>query len=300
VKDVGFLRQVVDFQRWIDSQANVAKTTSIATIIGELHQALEGRDIDKYERIPESSDAVAQQLFLYSMSLPVGMGINYWTTMDHKKMRIKVLWTVENSEETIARIEEIKAKAAEMGLNLTIAGKTALVPQMSHYILDTFNDANFRALIMILITMIFLCRSLRYGSLAMLPNAIPPIFAGGVMYLLGVNYDVGTVLVISVVMGIAVDDTVHFMTHFQDQVRQGKTHREAIIEVFDRTGFALLITNVVLTIGFGAAMFSEFLPFRNFGLMTVISLIFALVADWMLLPALLMTPVIGYRRNSKQ
>jgi predicted RND superfamily exporter protein len=300
VKDVDFLDKVVAFESWIQTVPGVAKVTSVADIVGELNQAMEGKGLPKDARMPASTDSVAQQLFLYSMSLPVGMGVNYWTTMDYKKMRIKILWNVENSEETLHKISLIENKAKEMGLNAVTAGKAALLPKMNHYILNTFNQANYRALLMIVLTMILLCRSFRLGLISMVPNAIPPVFAGGVIYLMGIKYDVGTVLVISVVMGIAVDDTIHFMTHFREMVKKGETYKEAVVHVFSQTGEALLVTNLVLSIGFGVAMLSDFIPFRNFGVMTVISLTFALTADWMLLPALLLTPGVGAALRDKK
>ncbi len=300
IKEPEYLKKVVEFQAWISEIPGVAKVTSVADIVGELHQAMEGKPLPKNDRLPDSREAVAQQLFLYSMSLPAGMGVNHWSTMDFKKMRIKILWTVEDSEETLANINKIEDKAKEMGLTMTAAGKASLVPELSHHILSTFSEASTRALVMILLTMALICRSLRLGTLAMIPNAIPGIFGGLVMFLMGYKYDVGSILVMSVVMGISVDDTVHFMVHFQEKVAQGKSYVDSIVAVFHETGEALLMSTAVLSIGFGVAILSDFTPFSNFGMMISISLVFALVADFMLLPAMLMTPGIGTKFVKKK
>jgi hypothetical protein len=295
VKDTEFLKKVTALESWLYTMPEVKKVFSITDILADLNQAMEGRELSAEERMPASNESVAQQLFLYSMSLPVGMDLNYWTTLDYRKMRIRILWTVENSEEISAKINTIVNKAQDLGLNMSVGAKSALIPKMSHYMVETFNQANTRSLLLVLITMILLCRSWKLGALAMIPNAVPPVIGGAFMYFLDVKYNVGSVLVLSVVMGIAVDDTIHFMSHLREKLAEGKDFKQSIVEVLNQTGDALLITTAVLSIGFGVGIFGNFLPFKDFGMMTAISLFIALFGDLMLLPAMLLTPAIGNR-----
>jgi predicted RND superfamily exporter protein len=137
--------------------------------------------------------------------------------------------------------------------------------------------------------MLLIFRSWKIGFLAMIPNVIPPAFGAAVMALASINYDVGTVLVMSVVMGIAVDDTIHFLTHYTEKTRHhGLAPIDAITEVFEETGLSLVLTTVILVVGFGVFALGEFTPSVNFGTMTAIALGLAIGADLCLLPAILM------------
>lgn len=285
VKEIPFLEKVIAFQDWVRTQDHVTKVTSITDIIEELNKAIDDGP-GANQRLPESNEAVAQQLFLYSMSLPVGMNLNYWATLSYQKMRMRVLWNIEDSELAQTEMDRIAAQAKTYGLTATITGKAALRPGISHNIIETLNSANFQSLILISLCMIFLFRSLPIGLIAMVPNVIPPAFASGIMVLLGIQYDVGTILVMSVVLGIAVDDTIHFLTTYTELKKEGQPTLEAIIGVFDRTGSSITLTTVVLVSSFSLAFFSQFIPYLNFGLMTATSLSLALFADLMLLPAI--------------
>lgn len=287
VKQIDFLEKVISFQDWVRSQKQVTKVTSIVDIIEELNRAMEDEN-EKHTRLPASNESVAQQLFLYSMSLPVGMGLNYWSTLDYQKMRMKILWDVEDSVIAEGHMNNFKDKAKSLGLDATITGKSALIPGMSHHIISTFNEANIEALILIAISMIIMFRSFSVGLLSMIPNIVPPAFAAAIMVLVGIKYDVGTILVMSVVMGIAVDDTIHFLSNYVDQKKSGLSTFDSMLAVFDKTGPSIMLTTVILVLGFGLSVLSKFMPFVNFGLMTGVSLGLALFADLMLLPAVLL------------
>lgn len=290
VKNIEFLSKVTAFQDWVRKQDRVTKVTSIVDIIEELNKVID----DKPEggiatRLPASSNSVAQQLFLYSMSLPVGMTLNYWSTFDYRQMRMKVLWDIEDSELAQSNMDLIQDKAREMGLKATITGKAALRPGITHHIISTFNIANFESLMLITICMILMFRSVGIGFIAMIPNVIPPTFAGSIMWFLGIQFDVGTILVMSVVLGIAVDDTIHFLNAYMEEKRAGTPTYDAIVNVFGKTGVSITMTTVILVGSFSLAMFSDFMPYQNFGMLTAASLSLALIADLMLLPAIFFT-----------
>ncbi len=288
VKDPAFLTKADSLQDWIRQYNGVTKVTSIVDIVKDLNQALEGDQHDQF-KIPATEEQVAQQLFLYSMSLQAGQDLSYWATMDSRKMRVKVLWTIENSKETLSFLKQMESKSKELGLNAAVSGKSALLPAINDHIVETFNSSNWQALALVAITMLLIFRSWKIGFLAMIPNVIPPAFGAAVMALASINYDVGTVLVMSVVMGIAVDDTIHFLTHYTEKTRHhGLAPIDAITEVFEETGLSLVLTTVILVVGFGVFALGKFTPSVNFGTMTAIALGLAIGADLCLLPAILM------------
>ena len=154
---------------------------------------------------------------------------------------------------------------------------------------NTFVTSLSIAVVLMSILMVIVFRSVKLGLLAMLPNVFPLIFGAALIRGIGQDLDMGTVLSFSFCLGIAVDDTVHFMASYARLTREGKTPKEAIASIFTHTVPALTITTIVLVVGFGAFMFAIFLPNQAFGLFVAVILSMALITDLTLLPALLMS-----------
>ena len=158
---------------------------------------------------------------------------------------------------------------------------------MNPYVVSTFATSLSVAVILMSILMIVVFRSFFLGMLAMLPNVFPLVLGAALIKAIGQDLDMGTVLAFSFCLGIAVDDTVHFMANYARMIRTGASPREAIAGILTHTAPALLITTIVLVVAFGAFMFATFLPNKNFGLFVSVILSMALITDLTLLPALL-------------
>jgi predicted RND superfamily exporter protein len=119
---------------------------------------------------------------------------------------------------------------------------------------------------------------------------VPVIIALASIHLMGVSLNIGTSIVSAICLGIAVDDTIHFMTHFlrYKTLYPNHTQSQAIEHTFQQTGEALSLTTLVLVISFGCFAFANFLPNMHFGILTAIGLIVALGTDLLFLPALLL------------
>src|SRR5690606_33103740 len=125
------------------------------------------------------------------------------------------------------------------------------------------------------------------ATIAMLPNLLPMVFGGALMVAMGVYVDIGTSMVIVVCLGIAVDDTIHFIANYKYNRENGLDIPASIEHTFSITGKALVVTTILLVMGFGSFIFAEFVPNRTFGILCAQILIFALIIDLTLLPALL-------------
>ncbi len=178
----------------------------------------------------------------------------------------------------------IVAKASDYGLKVHMTGKGQLWQRMNP---AAFVVSLVTALIAMSLLLIIAFKSVKSGLLAMVPNGVPLILGGGLLAALGKPLDVGTVVVFSVCLGIAVDDTVHFLSNFSRLRAAGESARDAIAQVFTHTMPALVMTTIVLVTGFGAFAFATFMPNQWFGIMVTTILIFALITDAILLPALL-------------
>jgi predicted RND superfamily exporter protein len=132
-----------------------------------------------------------------------------------------------------------------------------------------------------------LFRSIRMALILLVPNVIPLIWMCGMMWVLGIEFKLTTAILFSVAFGIAVDDTIHFISNLRMELARGKSMHYAIKRTFMEAGKAIILTSVILVSGFGLLVFSQFGVTFYTGLLISVSLIFALMADLFLLPALL-------------
>ncbi|MCC9644922.1 MMPL family transporter [Rhodopirellula sp. JC740] len=129
------------------------------------------------------------------------------------------------------------------------------------------------------------------GAVSMIPNVFPVLLVFGLMGHLRTAVDIGTMMTASVAMGVAVDDTIHFLTWFRQFLEEGKTRREAVIETYRRVGPAMTQTTIVGGLGLFIFAMSTFTPTQRFGTLMLVMLAAALIGDLILLPALLAGPL---------
>ena len=140
-------------------------------------------------------------------------------------------------------------------------------------------------MIWLILTVVY--RSIRIGLISLVPNLFPLVATGAILFITGQYLEIVTVCVFTICIGIAVDDTIHFLTRYADESSQGGVHHEAIQRAFTGVGSALLMTTIVLVTGMMTAVFGDARDARLFGIMGAITLSSALFADIFFLPALL-------------
>jgi predicted RND superfamily exporter protein len=131
-------------------------------------------------------------------------------------------------------------------------------------------------------------RSMSIAALSMLPNLFPILLNFGIMGLLDIPLDDGTALIAAVALGIAVDDTIHFLSEYQRMRAQGIAAPKVLASVIESKGRAIISSSLILCLGFGVNMLSRFIPVINFGLLCAIIMVTALLADLVLVPALIL------------
>jgi predicted RND superfamily exporter protein len=130
-------------------------------------------------------------------------------------------------------------------------------------------------------------RSLRLGLISIVPNVLPLAATGTVLYFLGQPLEMVTVCAFTICLGIAVDDTIHFLTRYQEETKKGHDDAEAVRRAFVSVGTAMIMTTVVLTAGFAVALTSDTRDHRVFALMAMMTISTALIGDLIVLPAML-------------
>ena len=281
-----FLFKVEEFQNWLEQKEYVNKTVSIINILKEMNQSLNNGK-KEFFRIPERKDLIAQELFMYTMSLPVGMDLNNRMDLSQQKLRLSILWSLQTSKDSLAGVEDYEKKAKEIGLNIKTTGKPILFHRMNGYVVYTFFTSIAMALILITIIMVFVFKDIKLGLLSLIPNVLPIVFGAGALTLLSKPIDIGCAIVASVTLGIAVDDTIHFLSHYNLLRRNGLNTFESMVKVFTSTGLALIVTTVILVSCFGLFMFANLTPNINFGILCALVLSIALICDLLILPAII-------------
>lgn len=288
ITDPTFLKRVDNFQNWLNDRTYINRVISVTDIIKEVNQSLHGGKKEAYI-IPDSKEMIAQELFLYTMGLPQGMDLNNRMDIKQRELRLSLLWSVQNSKESLLRVTEIEEKAKELGLSAVTTGKPILFQRMNGYVVETFTTSMGMALGLITLILIIVFRSFKIGLLSLVPNLIPIILGTGLLTLIKTPIDVGCAIVASVTLGIAVDDTIHFLAHYSKLVRQGMDRVDALTEVISGTGVALVVTTMILVSGFGLFMFASLTPNKNFGILCSFVLFIALVCDLVVLPCIILT-----------
>ncbi len=289
--DPNYLKTVDDFVSWFRIQPEVRHVYSVTDIIKRLNQNMHNNEPSFYT-IPTHRELAAQYLLLYEMNLPFGLDLNHRINVDKSSTRI----TVSTPNIGTAGV-----------LSLERRGRDWLkehAPRMHTYgsglsiIFSFISERNIRymlkgsviALLLISLMMIVALGNVQLGLLSLIPNLTPAIMAFGVWGMTVGQVGLAVSVMIAMTLGIVVDDTVHFLAKYQRaRIEYGMIPEDAIRYAFTSVGPALLVTTVTLVGGFTVLGFSGFQINCHMGAMTAITIIFALLLDFFLLPALLLT-----------
>ena len=288
IKEPEFLKKVEAFQDWVEGLPHVTRALSIIDILKSTNRVLHGGKQSEY-RLVEDRKMIAEELLLYTQSIPQGMSLNDRMTINKDSLRMTVLSILSASSEFEAAVKEIEKKAKDLGLDIMTTGKSKLYQFLNGYVVESFVQSISVALICISLLLIFYFRSLSVGLLALATNTIPLMIGGAVLYLSGRAMDVGTVIVASVCLGIAVDDTIHVLSNYKRQRSEGNSRNQSVANLLAYTTPALIITTTILVVSFGTLAFGIFVPNVYFGIMCAVILSIALIIDLTFLPAVLIS-----------
>lgn len=286
-----YLNYLDTFATWLRSQPEVKSVTVFSDLIKRLNYNMHNNN-EAYYRIPEDQNLAAQYLLLYEMSLPFGLDLNNQLNMDKSSTRLNITFASMDTQE-VFDVEQRIINWQQANLPELLQTKPTSVAIMWSYLgFDSLISAlksSFIALLLISIIMIFVLRSLRYGLISLAPNILPAIFGFGTWYLIKGEIDMGLMAVLIITIGIVVDDTVHFLSKYQyAREKLALETEEAIRYAFTTVGSAIVTTTFVLATGFSLLILSESINNTGLGLLTSIILVYAMILDFLLLPALLL------------
>jgi len=291
ISDPQFLREVAAFADWYRAQPETIHVSSFSDIMLRLNKNMHGDDPDWY-KLPEERNMAAQYLLLYEMSLPYGLDLNNQINIDKSATRFTATLQTLSTNELLALEERARVWLQQNAPHIANAEGTGTSIMFAHIgkrnILSMLLGTAV-ALFLISLILILALRSVKIGLVSMIPNLVPAAMGFGLWGLLVGEIGLSLSIVAGMTLGIVVDDTVHFLSKYLRARREnGLSSPDAVRYAFRRVGMALTTTSIVLVVGFLVLSLSSFQLNAGMGLLTAIVIVFALAADFLFLPPLLM------------
>jgi hypothetical protein len=282
----------------------VGKTTSLTTIIKEIHQALHENRPDFY-KIPENAKLIPQELLLFENSGADDLEDVVDSQFSKARVSFKVPWLdallyvpfINDVEQRFRAEFEDNELSRNKDIQVTVTGIMSLFGQIVHATIYSAAQSYGIAIVIVTLLMVLLIGQVRLGFISMLPNLAPIVTVLGIIGWCSIPLNMFTMLVGSIAIGLSVDNTIHFMSNFRKYFAETKNINTAVNKALMTVGRALLTTSVVLSIGFFIFMFSYMNNLFEFGLFTGIIIILALLSNFFMAPALLRL-VIGKSEKS--
>jgi len=288
MKGVEVLRAMEEFRDRALTYPRVKKVNSLADQVKMVNRELEGGDPVAY-RIPDSRELVAQELFLLTLSKRGREDLQHIVSSDYSRGRISVKMRSMSSDELVEVCRSMEEEAGRIfsgtGVTPVLTGSGRLFSYLDRYLVESQIRSFTIAFLTVIVFMFVFFRSWKYGFLSILPNLFPIVLVLGVMGLTGITLNVATVTVSSVALGIAVDDTIHFISRFKRERREkGRDRLRSLENSMIHVGRAIVSTSLINILGFSILIFSDFMPTVYFGFLVAMTMGFALVGDLVFLP----------------
>jgi hypothetical protein len=289
IKSPQVLNSMLALQNWAEGLPQVGYTVSIADYVAQINESLRDNDPAQHV-IPQTRNAVAQEILLYEMS---GDPSDFSRVVDYNYNEARIAMRMESltSSQLANLIDEVDSKAmnaanGEFGVKIT----------GSSYLFKVLTDLLVHGQIVSLLVSLFgvalvvglIFRSVRFGLLSMIPLGFTITLNFGMMGWLGIPLDTATTMLASIAIGIGVDYTVHFLSKYRRERREGVEPQDAVSETIRTTGRAIIYNAVAVAAGFAVLLFSSFGPIATLGALVAVTMGISAIAALTLLPAALL------------
>lgn len=284
-KEPEYLKRLDELQAKVNGYELTKRSTSILDILKDLNQTLNNGDTAFY-RIPDTEEEVAQMFLLYENA--GGTESEYWMDYDYRRMRLMVEISEFNSARVERELSRIQNDAEKLfpGAKITTVGNITQYVTMMQYLVRGQMLSFVISILIIGVILMIAFQSIRVGLIGLIPNMMPAIFVGGYMGWAGIPLDMMTATLLPMMLGMAVDDTIHFINHSKLEYDRTLHYQTAIRRTFRVVGIAIVITSVITSAVFASFCSSACNMCLNFGLMAIIGILSALAADLFVTPIL--------------
>lgn len=289
VSNPQFLHDTQSFVEWFRSQPEVVHVNSFTDTFKRINKNMHADD-EAFYRLPEDKELAAQYLLLYELSLPEGLDLN--NQMDIGKSATQVIVTLKDMPSS--KLAAVSQRGEQWllqntGMESYGVGPAVMFAHISETNMRSMLLGTFIAILVISLLITFALRNVRLGVLSLIPNLLPLGAAFGAWGFLVGEVNVAVTMVTGMALGIVVDDSVHFLSKYLRARRENGLDREGAVRyAFSSVGVAIIVTSIILAAGFLILAQSSFGMNADMGLLTAITILVAVFADFLLLPILLL------------
>ncbi len=287
LKKQEYLKNIEILQTKINALPLVKKTSSLAGPIGTLNYFIKYKN-NEYKRVPDQKEDFNLIISVLEQYAPDILKI--WTANDYSTTRVFIELSQFSSLQIETNIKSINKYITEIfppGTDHYFSGATYQMAAMNQYITKGLVKSVLTALVMITLLMMLVFRSIRLGLVAMIPNVFPVLVAGGIMGFLNIPLEFVTMTVAPMIMGLAVDDTIHLISHMKDDLEQSDDFGLSVTRTFATVGSAITETTIILCVTFLLFSISKVANFVNMGLISCAGIFAAYLADIFVTPILI-------------
>jgi len=281
------LRRIAEDLR---SRSEVSTTLSVLDLLQWIHGILreEGSNADLLAD-PNAPGLIAEYLFMFRQSTSDEV-LNKLVTNDSSCARVSARLGVAGAGEQLSLVGDLDGfvgKTIEGRLDYELTGEAMRIAEQIRLLIRSLAESFGFLVVAIGLLMLWQQRSVKAGLLAMIPNILPVLLTIGVMGAIGMSLNYATIMITSIAIGIAVDDTIHFLVRYRRERQNDPDRTRAVEHAILHSGRAMAFTSITIAAGCGLFVFSDFAPTRTFGFLMAFTMLMALLADLVVLPYLI-------------
>lgn len=287
LKEPAVLKSIDELQKVLDGQALLGKSVSAVDYLKSINKAANDND-PAYYSVPDEWKMISRYLNVYSLADPTG-GLNLYVDKEGKTINIALRSATSNSADIVKIKDFVEGQCDQIlprDISCTVTGDAVLIAMTAQKLSRGILYGFTQAVLMIFLLMVFWSRSVKIGLAAMVPNIAPLLFVLGVMGFAGISFNVGTSIVVCIAIGIAVDDTIHFLLRYLHELKH-VDQKTAIVDTFKHEHGPITLIGVSVILGFVVLTFSQFVPMALFGVLTSLALFMGIICELIILPAIL-------------
>lgn len=290
-KDPEAYAAIHDIQQFAAERPHVLSTESYVDYLQAARVAITG-DVDQRTELANSMNQIEQLLLIISDAPDTDGGLNSFVTGDYRDARVLIRVSDSGANSHLRLATELEEQLVlhfgdDDAVKTRITGDAYVASAALNSFIRDLLASLLIAIVIIFTMMAAVFRSLKIAIVSLIPNCLPLLITYGYMGFVGIDLNTTTVIIFAISLGIAVDDSIHFIARFVEERQNTDDLKVAILKAYYGAGRAILLTSLLLLIGMSILNFSSFIPTQQFGLLTGITIASAVLADLIILPALL-------------
>ncbi len=278
------IKKIKKFEEKISKNKFAGKVISVTDLLKALSQYFYPKTSENYNKIPQNTENIKKLLNTY---LLVSKNTSNFISKNRKKSLITVYINDEGNQAVKSVLKDIKKETENDKFFEKITGAAIIFSELIDEVVKGQLISLIVSLVIIFVLMIIIFKSFAAGFISVTPLVVAVILLFGIMGVTGIKLDISTTMLSSIVIGVGIDYTIHFLWKFRELIRAGKNHNDAVIITLKTTGRGIFFNAMSVVVGFSVLLFSSFLPVRFFGFLIILSILTSLIASFTLLPALL-------------